>query len=133
MATVKRKRQDKEPDEETETLYRKVRLLAGFAAEKKAVDIRAYDIRGLSLVADALVLCTATSEPQVKAVFHAVESGMEKEGISPLRTEGSFSGGWLLMDYGTVIFHLFREQARKYYDLDGFWGDAKEIPLEANP
>ena len=133
MATVKRKRQDKERDEETETLYRKVRLLAGFAAEKKAVDIRAYDIRGLSLVADALVLCTATSEPQVKAVFHAVESGMEKEGISALRTEGSFSGGWLLMDYGTVIFHLFREQARKYYDLDGFWGDAKEIPLEANP
>jgi len=133
LATVKRKRQDKERDEETETLYRKVRLLAGFAAEKKAVDIRAYDIRGLSLVADALVLCTATSEPQVKAVFHAVESGMEKEGISALRTEGSFSGGWLLMDYGTVIFHLFREQARKYYDLDGFWGDAKEIPLEANP
>lgn len=103
--------------------------MAELAADKKAKDIKAYDVRGLTLVADSFVMCTATSEPQLKAVYNAVKDGMKEIGVAPLRTEGTFAGGWLLMDYGDVIFHVFREAARQFYDLDGMWADAKEIAL----
>ncbi len=104
--------------------------IAELAAEKKAKDIKAYDVRGLTLVADTFVLCTATSEPQIKAIFHSVKDGMKSIGVAPLRTEGAFQDGWILMDYGSVIVHVFREKAREFYDLDGLWGDAPEIALE---
>jgi ribosome-associated protein len=99
------------------------------AAEKKAKHIKAYDVRGLTLVADSFLLCTATSEPQLKAIFNAVREGMRAVGKPPLRTEGAFGDGWVLLDYGDVIVHIFREAAREFYDLDGLWGDAPEIPL----
>lgn len=104
--------------------------IAELAAEKKAKDIKAYDVRGLTLVADTFVLCTATSEPQLKAVLNAVKDGMKAIGVAPLRTEGAFSDGWVLLDYGSVIVHVFREKSREFYDLDGLWGDAPEVPLD---
>lgn len=107
-----------------------VEEIAELAADKKVKDIRAYDVRGLTLVADAFVLCTATSEPQLKAVYGAVKDGLKEAGIACLRTEGTFQGGWLLVDFGSVIFHIFREEARKFYDLDGMWADAREMKLE---
>jgi ribosome-associated protein len=103
--------------------------MAALAAEKKAEDIRAYNVSGLTLIADAFVVCTATSEPQMRAIYNHVREGMREAGGSPLHTEGDYHGGWLLLDYGAVIFHLFRREARAFYDLDGMWGDAPEIPL----
>lgn len=104
--------------------------IAALASEKKAKDIKIYDVQGLTLVADAFVICTATSEPQLKAIFNAVKDGMDEIKVKSLRNEGGFQGGWVLIDYGDVILHLFREEARAFYDLDGMWGDAKQIPFD---
>lgn len=116
-----------QPDEE---FMRKTRRIAFLASDKKAKDIAAYDVRGLTLLADTFVLCTVTSEPQLKAVYHWVHDEMKSEGFAPLRSEGAFQDGWLIIDYGEVIFHIFREKARTFYDMDGMWGDAPQIPLD---
>ena len=119
------------PLSEGERLDAIVQLMAELAAEKKAVSIKAYNVRGLTLTTDALVICTATSEPHIKAVFNAVKEGMKASGARPIYTEGSFKDGWLLIDFGDAIFHVFREQAREFYDLDGLWADAQPFALDS--
>ena len=104
--------------------------IAELAAGIKAKDISAFDLRGLTLVADAFVIASATSEPQMKAVVNAIKDGMREIGVSPLRTEGTHTAGWLLIDYGSIIVHVFREEAREFYNLDDMWADAKPIPLD---
>lgn len=127
MATLVRKKQA--TVEEKDYLPNTLRI-ASLAADKKAVNIKAFDVAGLTDIADAFVLCTATSEPQMKAIYNAVREGMKEIGVPPLRTEGALNGGWVLMDFGAIIFHLFRQQAREFYDLDGMWADAEEIKIE---
>jgi len=106
------------------------RAIARVAAEKKAKDIKAYDVEGLTLIADSFVLCTVMSEPQQKAVFNSVYEELKEKGITPLSTEGGFQDNWMVMDYGSVVFHIFRQKARDYYDLDGMWGDAPTLDLK---
>jgi len=121
------KRSTANPEEEFMVTTRHIAVLA---ADKKAKDIKAYDVRGLTLLADSFVLCSVMSEPQLKAVYHQVHDEMKAAGEGPLRSEGAFQDGWLIMDFGSVIFHIFRERARLFYDLDGMWGDAPGIDLK---
>lgn len=107
-----------------------VKTIAKVAFEKKAKDIKAYNLKGLTLIADSFVLCTVMSEPQQKAVFNAVYEELKDKGVLPLSTEGSFRDNWMVIDYGSVVFHIFRSKAREYYDLDGMWGDAPLIKLK---
>jgi ribosome-associated protein len=130
LATLARKAES-QPEEQSFLAY--THGIANFAADKKAVDIRGYDVRGLTLMTDAFVLCTATSEPQMKAVMNAVRDGMRQIGKPALHMEGDSTSGWLLLDFGSVILHVFRENARAFYDLDGLWGDAKRIALDLDP
>lgn len=111
----------------------KARAIAEMAADHKAIDIRVYDVRGLTVIADAFLLCSAASEPQLRAIFNAVRSGMKEAGAPPFHAEGGFKGGWLVIDYGDVIVHVFREEAREFYDLDGLWADAPQVELELAP
>ncbi len=104
--------------------------MAHAAYAHKGLDIRAYDVRGLTILADCFVFCSATSEPQMKAILTAVRQEMRDAGSRPLHAEGEPASGWLVLDYGNVIFHLFREEKRTYYDLDGLWGDAAAVDLE---
>lgn len=114
---------------ETDFLPNVLRI-ASLAADRKAVDIRAYDMREVTPLADCFILCTATSEPQFRAIFNGVREGMKEIGVAPVTTEGEFGGQWLLLDYSTIFVHIFREAARAFYDLDGFWGDAPRIELD---
>ncbi|MCX8065019.1 MAG: ribosome silencing factor [Candidatus Hydrogenedentes bacterium] len=107
-----------------------VKTIVKVAFEKKAKDIKAYNLEGLTLIADCFVLCTVMSEPQQKAVFNAVYEELKEKGIVPVSTEGAFQDNWMVMDYGAVVFHIFRAKAREYYDLDGMWGDAPLISLK---
>lgn len=100
------------------------------AVSKKAINIKAYDVREITLLADSFIICSASSEPQMKAILNEVQSEMRKIGVRPLHIEVDIQGNWNLLDFGNVIFHVFREEAREYYDLDSLWGDAKEIELE---
>lgn len=103
--------------------------MAVLAANHKAEDIRAYDVHGLTLIADSFLLCSTRSEPQTKAVVKAVKEGMAEAGVKPNHVEGTSSAGWVLMDYGDVIFHIFRKEMREFYDLDGLWADAPRLEL----
>lgn len=118
------------PQETGDDFLKNTLRVADLAAGIKAKNIKAYDVRGVTLLADSFVVCTVTSEPQFRAVMNAVLDGMREVGIKPLHIEGEGKGGWSILDYGTVIVHIFREEARTFYDLEGFWGDAPEIPLE---
>ncbi len=117
------------PQSEDRAIANTLRI-ALLAADKKAADLRAYDVRGLTLIADTFILCTVHSMPQMKAVLNAVKEGMKEIGVAPLHCEGDAESDWLLMDYGEILFHVFRDKARLFYDLDGLWGDAKTIGLE---
>jgi len=103
---------------------------AMLADEKAATDIKAFDVFGLTSVTEAFVICSVDNEPQMKAVINNLREGMKEVGISPLRVEGDYHGGWVLMDYNDVIVHIFRKEARGFYDLDGVWMDAPAIELE---
>lgn len=130
MAALLRRKTASESDQE----YKAHTLrAASLAADKKAEDIRGYDIHGMTVVADSFVLCTVGSEPQMKAVVSNVREGMREAGIRLLHEEGRTDGGWILLDFGSVILHVFRKEAREFYDLDGMWADAPAIPLDLEP
>ena len=96
---------------------------------KKGHDIKVLKTEELTTIADYFVLCTATSSTQVKAMSDACEEAMEKKGESVHHIEGHRDGAWLLMDFSSVIVHVFTDEARKFYDLERLWADAKEIDL----
>ena len=96
---------------------------------KKGNDIKVLKTEELTTLADYFVLCTATSSTQVKAMADACEAAAEKEGEIVHHIEGHRDGAWLLMDFSSVVVHVFTDEARKFYDLERLWGDAAEIDL----
>ena len=106
------------------------RRIASIAQKYRAKNILAYDVRGLTVLADCFLMCAVTSEPQLKAVYNGVREGMKEIGLLPLHAEGEISGNWLILDYGVIIFHIFRERAFEFYDLGGLWGDAPLLDLD---
>jgi ribosome-associated protein len=120
----------KKQDADDKPYLANVRRMAALAADKKAEHIRAYDVQGETAVTDCFLNITVTSEPQMKAVMNNIREGMRDVGVRPLRIEGDFHGGWVLMDYNDIIVHLFRKEAREFYDLDGVWADAPAVELD---
>ncbi|MDK1020556.1 MAG: ribosome silencing factor [Candidatus Hydrogenedentes bacterium] len=106
------------------------RRIASIAQKFRAKDIQGYDVRELTVLTDCFLMCSVTSEPQLKAVYHGVRDGMKEIGVWPLRAEGEISSSWLVLDYGAIIFHIFRERAYEFYDLGGLWGDAPLLDLD---
>ena len=104
---------------------------ARLAAENKTEDVVVLDLRGLSSLADFFVLGTGTSERQMHAVLDALFEYARGLGRRPLSVADSSRGTWLLADYVDVVVHLFDEEHRAYYDLDGLWGDAPRVAWDA--
>ena len=104
--------------------------IAHILNEKKAQDIQALKIQDLTVLADYFVLATGTSNTQVRALADEVEFVLAKEGIEPLHSEGYETKSWILLDYNSVIVHIFYPDARKFYDLERLWADA--VPVELN-
>ena len=111
------------------TSYDLAILLAKSLDSKKGQDIKVLQTAELTTLADYFVLCTATSSTQVKAMADACEHEAEKEGEVVHHVEGHRDGAWLLMDFSSVVVHVFTDEARKFYDLERLWGDAAEIDL----
>ncbi len=98
------------------------------ASDKQASDIVLLDITSLSLISDYFVICSAASERQITAVVRElIESIREQHDVRPLRVEGQASSGWVLMDYGDVIVHVFGAEQREFYRLEELWSAA--VPL----
>ena len=111
------------------------RLAAGMAAkaglDRKAEDVRVLDVRGLASYTDFLVLLSATSDRQANAIADAVDEALSTNGYRPIGVEGVGAGNWILVDAGDVVVHVFHQDARRFYDLDGLWADAKRVPVES--
>ncbi len=97
---------------------------------KKALDLKIIGIRDISILADYFVLATGTSGTQVKALADEVEYQLDQEGIKASHVEGYRSNSWILLDYGSVVIHIFTEESRTFYDLDRLWVDGKEERMD---
>lgn len=109
--------------------YEIAAALAKALDSKKGQDIKVLKTEGLTTLADYFVLCTATSSTQVKAMSDACEEAVEKLGERAHHIEGHRGGTWLLMDFSSVVVHVFTDEARKFYDLERLWSDAQEVDL----
>jgi len=104
------------------------RRIVDLASDKLASDIALLDIRGVSLIADYFVICTVASERQASAILKDLsEKVLEDFGRKPMHTEGKPDSGWVLLDYGDVIVHVFSPTQRTFYNLEQLWAAATPI------
>jgi ribosome-associated protein len=97
------------------------RLIEGAAAEKKARGIVRLDIRQKSSIADYFVICEGDTDRQVRAITDSIVEACKAKGVRPLRTAGYDDGSWVVLDYASVIVHVFLPGERSYYDLESLW------------
>jgi ribosome-associated protein len=109
----------------------KARLGARAALAKKAESMLVLDLQGISGIADYFVICCGNSTTQIRTIADAVEGTLKAEGFRVFHREGLPESGWLLLDYGDVIVHIFLPETRDFYALERLWGDAPELPIEA--
>ena len=107
-----------------------VRRAAAAALDKKAGDLVVLDLQGLSSLADFFLVCNGRSTAQMDTIVEAVQGALRAEGIRVLHREGTAESGWLLLDYGDVVIHVFNEETRAFYGLARLWGDAPLLSVE---
>ena len=98
--------------------------------DKKAKDIKILKTAEQTVLADYFVICNGTSSTHVKALVNEVDSQLSEAGEPPVRREGLRSDIWVLMDFGSVIVHIFTEEARQFYNLERLWSDAREVTTD---
>jgi ribosome-associated protein len=98
---------------------------------KKALDIIVLDVSGLTSLADSFIICSGRSNRQVTAIADYIRTDLKKQGVAPLSVEGLQEGHWVLMDYGDIVIHVFYDDVRRFYDLEGLWSDAPRIRTHA--
>ena len=97
------------------------------ASDKQAMEIVLLDARGVCSFADYFVICSGDSERQIKSIYDEIGHTLKREGILPHHREGTVDSGWLLLDFGDVIVHIFASFEREYYQLDKLWSQASTI------
>lgn len=103
-----------------------VRALVHALDKHKAGHIRVIDVGEISSLADAFVIAEGNSSTQVRALADYAEEELRRAGMVPLRTEGYRSQGWIVLDYGDVVAHIFHRETRAFYDLERLWQDGRE-------
>ncbi|MBD3411277.1 MAG: ribosome silencing factor [Ignavibacteriales bacterium] len=110
------------------------RRLADAVAEamydKNAKNVVMIETTDVSSIADFFVICSADSETQVKAIADHLDSDLKEQGARPLRKEGLRALKWVLVDYGDVVAHVFKRDAREFYNLEKLWADAPIHEIE---
>ena len=102
-----------------------VRALDG----KKARNITLLETRNVTVLADYFLICTANSSTHIKTLSDEVSKALEEQGERTLRTEGYRNGGWVLVDFGCLVVHIFTEDVRKFYNLERLWADAPAVDV----
>ena len=109
---------------------KEIALLAAKALDsKKGLDIKVLETGHLTTLADYFVLCSATSTTQIKALSDVCEKELKDAGEPPHHVEGHRGGTWILLDFSSVVVHIFNEEARELYDLERLWSDATPVDL----
>lgn len=114
--------QDRELDERITTALQA-------AADKKALDLVVLDLREIASFTDFFVLASGANERQVQAIADEVLERLKKNGNPAARVEGRRTAEWILLDYGDFIVHVFADKARKFYDLERLWREARRMEL----
>lgn len=107
------------------TGYELAKKISKMALEKKAIDVKIIDIKGLSSVCDYFVIATGSVDQHVKAISEHVRRELSKAKIKPLGYEGQSNMRWILLDYVDVMVHIFDPNTRDLYQLEKLWADAK--------
>jgi ribosome-associated protein len=107
------------------------RVLRGVnaALEKKAKDLVILNVREISAFADYFIICSGTSDRQVRAIAAAIQENLKTADILPLGVEGEAAGQWVLVDYDDVIIHIFLDPVRTFYDLERLWSEAPRMDV----
>ncbi len=100
------------------------------ALEKKAEEVVVLDLRGVSGYTDFLVIGSGSSDRQLEAIADSVEKELKTQGHRLVGSEGQRGGRWVLLDFGDVVVHVFHQDERGHYDLEGLWADAPRIEME---
>ena len=101
--------------------------------DKKAKDVKVLKTEAQTVIADYFVICNGTSSTHIKALVDEVDKQLSEAGEPPIRREGLRSDIWVLMDFGSVIVHVFTDEARKFYNLERLWSDSEDIDPETLP
>ena len=109
----------------------RMRALRGVnaALEKKAKDLVILSVKEISAFADYFIICSGSSDRQVRAIAAAIQENLKTADILPLGIEGEAAGQWVLMDYDDVIIHIFLDPVRAFYDLERLWSEAPRMDI----
>lgn len=115
------------------SLDAEVKLAIQCAADKKAFDLVALDLREIASFTEFFVIASGANQRQVQAIADEINEQLKKQlNSKAVRIEGYTSGEWVLLDYGDFIVHIFDKDAREFYDLTRLWHDAKKVSIPAN-
>ncbi|GIK63871.1 MAG: ribosomal silencing factor RsfS [Chloroflexota bacterium] len=104
------------------------RAIVDIISDVKGEDVVLLDLRDVTVITDFFIICTGNSDRQLKAIIEKISQGMkEKHDLRGARIEGNPEGGWVLVDYGDIVVHVFTEDQRDYYDLEGLWSKGKVL------
>lgn len=106
------------------------KLAAKALDDKKAVDIKVLKVDDLTVLADYFVIASGTSNTHVGALADEVDYKLSQAGVEPTRTEGAGSRSWILIDYGSVVVHVFYPESREFYALERLWADAQPVEID---
>jgi ribosome-associated protein len=111
----------------TLSIEEKTRVCALAADSRKAHDIVVLDVESLSSVADRFLICSGTSDRQIKAIADAIRDELSQQGEKPLAVEGYEQGTWILIDCADLILHIFDDETRDFYNLEHLWQSAPRL------
>lgn len=107
------------------TSSKTVKKILDICENAKAVDIKKYDVKKFSVLTDYYVICTGNSDPHLKSIFERLDREMKNFGVPIAVSDGSPASQWLVLDFTTVIVHIFHPDAREFYQLEKLWENGK--------
>lgn len=110
-------------------LQPEVRAAVEAAQDKQASNITVLKLPAVSAFAEYFVLCSGQSGPQLHAIAEAIEESLHRQGMRLAHREGKSGAEWVLLDYGSIVVHIFGEGARRYYDLERLWRNAERLDV----
>ena len=102
-------------------------LIVKAADGRQAEGITVLDVQEQTTVAEYFMICSGNSTPQIKAISGEIEKKLKEEGVMPLHVEGYVAANWILMDYGSIVIHIFHKEMREFYNLERLWQDSKVV------
>ncbi|GMU88093.1 MAG: hypothetical protein AMXMBFR49_03010 [Chlorobiota bacterium] len=111
------------PERDTEQVQI-LNIISEAIFEKKGLDVKLLDLRGITTIADYFVICSGESDMQVKAIADNIDKRLTEEGVKIWKQEGFKALSWVLIDLSDIVVHIFRNESRQFYNLERLWGDA---------